>query len=172
MWDEGHEIFLDKSPDPEILPALPDDQNRPFRKFTESNGLGLSQSPLESAIDYVGRDARTTGEESFELRREAAIAQRQALVQWAEENGLKLDPSLWEGKTVIGGSEHDIWEQGGDLWKVTRPDHFGWTVLPGVDGLPEIAEATPLEYLKRWQNANIVLGELRRQLLRLIFGST
>jgi hypothetical protein len=75
---------------------------------------------------------------------------------------MKLDPSLWEGITIIGGSEHDIWERDGEIWKVTRPDRFGWTVLPGADGSPEIAEATPLEYLERWQNANTVLGDLAR----------
>ncbi len=48
------------------------------------------------------------------------------------------------------------------MWKVTRPDRFGWTVLPGADGSPEIADATPLEYLERWQNANTVLDDLAR----------
>lgn len=32
----------------------------------------------------------------------------------------------------------------------------------GGDGFPEIAEATPLEYLERWQFANSVLGDLAR----------
>jgi len=68
-------------------------------------------------------------------------------------------PSLWEGKAVIGGSEHDIWELDDEVWKVTRPDRFGWTVLPGDAGIPEIAEATPLEYLERWLNANRLLGD-------------
>ena len=70
-----------------------------------------------------------------------------------------VSPSLWEGKAVIGGSEHDIWEMNGEVWKVTRPDRFGWTVLPGEDGFPHIAEATPLEYLERWHNANRLLGD-------------
>jgi hypothetical protein len=70
-----------------------------------------------------------------------------------------VSPSLWEGKAVIGGSEHDIWEVDGEVWKVTRPDRFGWTVLAGEDGVPHIAEATPLEYLERWQNANRLLGD-------------
>ena len=60
---------------------------------------------------------------------------------------------------MIGGSEHDIWEMDGEVWKVTRPDRFGWTVLPGEDGVPHIAEATPLEYLERWQYANRLLGD-------------
>ena len=28
---------------------------------------------------------------------------------------MKLNPSMWEGRATIGGSEHDIWEQDGDL---------------------------------------------------------
>ncbi len=70
-----------------------------------------------------------------------------------------MDPSFWAGQATIGGSEHDIWEMEGEYWKATRPDRFGWTVLPGDHGFPEISEATPLEYLERWMNANRVLGD-------------
>lgn len=45
------------------------------------------------------------------------------------------------------------------MWKVTRPDHFGWTVLPGEDDCPTIAEVTPLEYLVRWSLSNQLLGD-------------
>ena len=51
---------------------------------------------------------------------------------------------------MIGGSEHDTWEMNGEIWKVTRPDRFGWTALPGEDGVPEIAEATPLDFAPFW----------------------
>lgn len=122
----------------------------------------LPESSLGSAIDELGRHARTTGEEPFELRQEAAVKQRETLVRWAKANGLIVDPSLWEGKTIIGGSEHDIWEQDGEIWKVTREDRFGWTVLPGSNGRPTMSEATPLEYLERWDAANEVLGDLAR----------
>lgn len=70
-----------------------------------------------------------------------------------------LNPADWENRATIGGSEHDIWEEPGEIWKATRPDHFGWTVLPGFGGLPEISEATPLEYLERWLHANRMLGD-------------
>ena len=123
------------------------------------DGQGLSGNSLESAIGYLGGNARTIGEESLRIRQQAAIAQRQAIIEWAEENGLRMDPSEWSGKSTIGGSEHDIWEEDGEYWKVTRPDRFGWTVIPGNLGLPEIAEATPLEYLERWVNANRILGD-------------
>lgn len=45
------------------------------------------------------------------------------------------------------------------MWKATRPNRFGWTVLPGDNGLPEVSEATPLEYLFRWLNSNRLLGD-------------
>lgn len=45
------------------------------------------------------------------------------------------------------------------MWKITRPNRFGWTVLPGDDGYPEVAEATPLEYLVRWLISNRLLGD-------------
>lgn len=63
---------------------------------------------------------------------------------------------------MIGGSEHDIWELDGCMWKATRPNHFGWTVLAGDGGLPVVMEATPLEYLVRWQISNRILGDAVR----------
>jgi hypothetical protein len=137
------------------------DEQKPYHadESTRPNVRGIPEDPLESAIAFVSRNARTTGEEPFELRQKAAIIQRAALIRWAEKSGLMVSPSLWEGKAVIGGSEHDIWEMNGEVWKVTRPDRFGWTVLPGDDGIPEVAEATPLEYLERWLNANRLLGD-------------
>jgi hypothetical protein len=69
---------------------------------------GVPGDPLESAIAYVCGNARTTGEEPFGIRQQAACIQRDAIVRWAEESGLIVDPSLWRGKAVLGGSEHDI----------------------------------------------------------------
>lgn len=123
------------------------------------NRPGTEGDPLDSAISYTSGDARTTGEESLPKRRAAAIAQRRALVRWASARGLILDPRIWEGRAVIGGSEHDIWEEPGEYWKATRDDHFGWTVLPGKNGKPVCTHATPLEYLERWKNANRFLGD-------------
>lgn len=73
-----------------------------------------------------------------------------------------MDQYLWERKAVIGGSEHDIWELDGCMWKATRPNHFGWTVLAGDGEMPEVMEATPLEYLVRWQISNRILGDAVR----------
>ena len=120
-----------------------------------------ANDPLESAVSHLKRSARTTGEEPFEQRSQAALTQREALVALAESQGLILDPSGWLRGTTTGGAEHDIvlHEKSGEYWKVTRPDHFGWTVLPGEDGAPVASEATPLEYLERWLNANEIFGD-------------
>ncbi len=126
---------------------------------TGGDSEGTEGDSLESAIRHLARDARTTGDEPFKLRRSAAIAQRKSLVEWAESRGLTLSPSLWRNRTVIGGSEHDIWEEPGEVWKVTRPDKFGWTVLPRANGFPEMSDATPLEYLERWSNSIRFLGD-------------
>ena len=152
--EEGEKIVLETSGVGRNVPLLPPDESIP-----NTDVAGIAQGSLESAISFVGRNARTTGEESFELRSKAAIDQRQALVEWAQSNNLTASPQLWEGKAVLGASEHDVWQEGGEYWKVTRPDHFGWTVLPGENGLPESADATPLEYLDRWLNANRYLGD-------------
>jgi len=45
------------------------------------------------------------------------------------------------------------------MWKATRPNRFGWTVLPGDNGDPVVSEATPLEYLSRWLDSNRLLGD-------------
>ncbi len=123
------------------------------------DGSRIEGDPLESAILYVGRNARTTGEESFRIRRAAAIAQRAALVTWAKNRGLILSPTSWKEKATAGGSEHDIWEEFPEYWKVTRPDAFGWTVIPGLKGIPVITEATPLEYLERLGNSVKFFGD-------------
>jgi hypothetical protein len=89
----------------------------------------------------------------------AAIAQRKALAERVESRGLTISPSLWRSREVIGGSEHDIWEEPGEVWKVTRPDKFGWTALPRSNGFRELSDATPLEYLERWSNPIRLLGD-------------
>lgn len=52
-----------------------------------------------------------------------------------------------------------VWEHEDQMWKITRPNRFGWTVLPGDDGYPEVSEATPLEYFVRWQITNRLFGD-------------
>jgi hypothetical protein len=64
---------------------LPDDEdNNLFSGFHEPPGSGIPKNPLESAIAFVGANARTTGEESFGIRQQAAIIQEQP-----SSNGLR-----------------------------------------------------------------------------------
>jgi len=114
-----------------MVRLLPDDNT-----IHKSDIRGIQEDSIESAVAFIGGNARTNGEEPFELRRKAAISQREALLKWAETRNLTVSPQIWEGKAVIGASEHDVWQENGEYWKVTRPDHFGWTVLPGDDDFP------------------------------------
>lgn len=116
-------------------------------------------NPLGAAILHVGRDAQSDGGEPFELRRNLAIIQRRNLVKWAHERNLLIEGDFQNPDATIGGSEHDVWIEDGEVWKLTRPDHFGWTVLAGADGKPESTHATPLEYLQRWQCAEQYFGD-------------
>lgn len=93
------------------------------------------------------------------MRRKIAVAERSSLIRWCQKNSLIFKNAFWEPVVAIGGSEHDIWAENGRIWKITRPDRFGWTVLPGDRGLPEISQATPLEYLLRWMYSNIIFGD-------------
>jgi len=47
--------------------------NQSPRKF-ESDGQGLPGDPLQSAVDFIGGGGRTTGEETFGIRHQTAIA--------------------------------------------------------------------------------------------------
>lgn len=132
---------------------------REMRETEEGNGRRDEGSPLESAINFLRRSTETTGEESYEARYDAATIQLKALVEWAGSRGLIGQTGRWDDVLVPGGAEHDVFFQGAECWKLTRPNHFGWTVLPGVDGTPQASKATPLEYLQRWQNANTYLGD-------------
>lgn len=87
-----------------IVPSLPSNET-----FNEPDIGGVSEDTVKSAVAYVRANASTHGDEPFELRSAAAIAQREALIQWAESNHLTASPSLWERKAVIGASEHDVW---------------------------------------------------------------
>ncbi len=120
---------------------------------------GTEEDSLESAAGVLRRSSPATGEESLGLRGRSAILQRRTIVDWAQSRGLILDPSDWKDIAETGGAEHDVWHCGSEYWKVTRPDHFGWTVLAGPEGAPIATEASPLEYLNRWQNANRYWGD-------------
>lgn len=142
---------------------MPRDENHDFQADRPATDGGEATfDPLESAIAFIRGNAGTTREEPFERRQRKAFLQLEALLEWARTHAFFLKEELWDEKAVIGGSEHDVWEFRGEMWKITRANHFGWTVLPGDNGLPEVSEATPLEYLVRWQITNNILGDTIR----------
>ena len=96
---------------PAILHLLPDDENQDFQaERSDPDGGKISKNPLESAIDFIGRNAGTTGEEPFDRRQRIAMRQLTALLQWGRNRSFLLNGRIWEGKAKIGGSEHDIWD--------------------------------------------------------------
>ena len=157
--DQGDEITLETAPTAAIVPALTDET--PTQKIADPGGkyASIPKNPLDAAFDHIRGSFVQDEGKSVESRGEDAIQQGNQLVEWADKNGLRLDPETWLGKAVTGASEHDVWYDAGEYWKVTRPGHFGWTVIPGDNGLPKSAYATPIEYLSRWINANTYLGD-------------
>ncbi len=126
--------FLDLSRARRNCPALPDEL---WLEAGIRRCLGLFQSGRDFLQDLADRldteILRTTFFESLKSRRRLAL--------------------LSEILAQVQVQAH---------MRPTLLDRFGWTVLPGDEGFPEIAEATPLEYLERWLNANHLLGDSAR----------
>jgi len=139
---------------------LPNDENHDSQADRHpQDGGEIPETSLESAIANLRRNDGTSGEEPFGIRRKIAIAERSALIRWCDDHLLSFKEPFWASQVAIGGSEHDIWAENHRMWKITRPDRFGWTVLPGDNGVPEITQATPLEYLLRWKHSNDLFGD-------------
>ena len=60
-----------------------------------------------------------------------------------------------------GGEEHRLWlaEDGQRYFKATFPGKFGFVVVLTPAGIPDLADATPLEYLERLILQNRVFGD-------------
>ena len=83
--------------------------------------------------------------------------QKENLREWARGLGLLLDPEAIVPRLGRGGQEHDIYQVGERVFKVTRNGIFGLSpgielalVSSGEDARRfQLWEATPLEYLER-----------------------
>jgi len=94
--------------------------------------------------------------------------QEESLRQWADRLGLLLNPSQITSRLTRGGQEHDIFNEGERVFKVTRNGVFG--LSPGIElalvSSSEDArrfhlwEASPLEYLERLHLQNILVPGL------------
>jgi hypothetical protein len=78
-----------------------------------------------------------------------------ALIEWATDSG-KILPLNFPAPQREGGREHDVTldEATGRWVKFTKSSCSGYTVSWGVDGVPYLHNALPLDYLQRllWQN--------------------
>jgi hypothetical protein len=91
--------------------------------------------------------------------------QEAGLREWADRLGLLLNPAAINSKLTRGGQEHDIYDEGDRVIKVTRNGVFGFS--PGIE-LALVAssqdarrfhlwDATPLEYLERLHLQNFLV---------------
>ncbi len=94
--------------------------------------------------------------------------QEAGLREWADRLGLLLNAAAINSRLTRGGQEHDIYDEGERVIKVTRNGVFGFS--PGIElALVSSAEdarrfhlwdATPLEYLERLHLQNFLVPGL------------
>ena len=94
--------------------------------------------------------------------------QKEDLRQWADRLGLLLNSELITPRLTRGGQEHDFFQEGERVFKVTRNGVFG--LSPGIElALVSSAqdarrfhlwEASPLEYLERLHLQNLLVPGL------------
>jgi len=133
----------------------------------ESGGLfdgpgGDAQSALESAARQLRASpapARTSAARDREILRRR---QERDLVAWARDLSCLIPPVRYLALVERGGEEHRLWlsEDGQRYFKTTFPGKFGFTVVLNPADFPDLAEATPLEYLERLLLQNSVFGDV------------
>ena len=89
------------------------------------------------------------------------LAQRGALLEWAERAGRRYRESFWIAEARIGGLEHFIWNDAENqlVRKATYGGSFGRTVRFLEHGL---VPGSPLDYLDRWSLHNKLFGAITK----------
>ena len=89
------------------------------------------------------------------------LAQRGALLEWAERAGRRYRESFWIAEARIGGLEHLVWNDAENqlIRKATYGGSFGRTVRFLDRGL---VPGTPLVYLDRWSLHNKLFGAITK----------
>ena len=89
------------------------------------------------------------------------LAQRRALLTWADRIGRKFKESSWIKEARVGGLEHLIWHDTNLnlIRKATYGGCFGRTVRLLDRGL---IPGSPLDYLDRWSLHNTLFGEITK----------
>ena len=133
---------------------------------SETGGLsdqarGDAQSALESAARHLRAVPRPVGAVPTREREILGGHQTRDLLTWARENSRLIDPGEYSNLLEPGGEEHRVWldEARQVYFKGTYPGKFGYYVLSGSGGLPDLVAATPLEYLDRLLLENSLFGD-------------
>jgi hypothetical protein len=126
-----------------------------------ADGEDLVLAALDHLRGISPADGTTSGPPPL-ARQEAGLR------EWANRLGLLLDSSAINPKLTRGGQEHDVYHEGGRIFKVTRNGVFGFS--PGIE-LALVAssqdarrfhlwDASPLEYLERLHLQNFLVPGL------------
>jgi hypothetical protein len=117
--------------------------------MNHEDGNNLVESPRN-----LGIDPETAANDIREIlaaggKGSGILAQRRALLEWADKVRRKYSESFWIAEARVGGLEHLVWHDTEFclVRKATHGGSFGRTVRSLDRGL---VPATPLEYFDRW----------------------
>lgn len=131
-----------------------DEINRQLYENQTPNGIAGTPAALGDAVNQLAEIAGS-GDSLSEGTPADAEGEKAALIQWATDNNLLGAPI--DKIPSTSGSEHEVYfmDQGNRVVKVTRPGTYG--AAPKLGELH--SDASPVEYLRRLQNANEILGD-------------
>src|SRR5437588_11858209 len=112
---------------------------------------GDAQGALESAARELRASPPPAGTSAAREREILRRRQERDLLAWARGQGRLIDPALYLPLAERGGEEHRLWLAADRqrYLKATYPGKFAFTIIFNPAGFPDLADATPLEYLER-----------------------
>jgi hypothetical protein len=119
------------------------------------------ESALESAARHLRASPRPARASPSREREILRGRQTRDLLAWARENSRVTEPTLYATVAQRGGEKHRVWldEDRQCYFKATYPGRFGFSVIAGAVGAPELVAATPLEYLDCLLLQNDLFGD-------------
>ena len=122
---------------------------------------GDAQGALESAACQLRASPPPAAASPAREREILRRRQERDLLAWAREQGRLIERATYLTLAERGGEEHRLWlaEDGRRYFKATFPGRFGFAVILAHAGIPDLADATPLEYLERLILQNRVFGD-------------
>jgi hypothetical protein len=129
--------------------------------MNHEDGNNLVESP-----GNLGIDPETAANDIREIlaaggKGSGILAQRRALLEWADKVRRRYSESFWIAEARVGGLEHLVWHDT-DFRLVRKATHggsFGRTVRSLDRGL---VPATPLEYFDRWTLHNQIFAPITK----------